>query len=49
MSSLYESVIELEADNTFPDLVSQGDRGATPGRRMANVDEGMKDPGGILI
>jgi pSer/pThr/pTyr-binding forkhead associated (FHA) protein len=25
------------------------DRGATPRRRMANVDEGMEDPGGILI
>jgi hypothetical protein len=25
------------------------DRGATPRRRMANVDESMEDPGGILI
>jgi hypothetical protein len=25
------------------------DRGATPRRRMANIDKGMEDPGEILI
>jgi hypothetical protein len=30
-----------------PDTSS--DRGATPRKRIANVDEGMKDPGKVLI